>query len=321
MVPRGPAADEVRVGDQHARRVRVVGTRRPACPTAPAASRRRQPAQRIRMRSKPPSRAPRADAAVDDEVVRTLGHLGSRLFISIRRARRRAPVASSSTRSSFAAWPMSAAAPVFSTSNGLPGGSPGLRPPAIRPARRANAWPRRPVVAASLPASSVPRISTSIGRSVEARRERLVLADQRLALARDRPAAPRRRRRIRDAESVRLAGAPRASAARRGLDQFERARQLRRSISVGRRWHSRWPLGQQRGRSTSCTAGSRPASGSSPTRLKDAEGSRGWPRVPVDRPTLTKSWKRTNGTFWERPGASHATPSNRFGARSAAARA
>ena len=41
MVPVGPVRHEVGIGDQHARRVRMgAERRRPACPTAPAASRR-----------------------------------------------------------------------------------------------------------------------------------------------------------------------------------------------------------------------------------------------------------------------------------------
>ena len=79
VLPGGPASDQVRVGDQHARARRgASASRPPACPTGPAASRRRPSVRSvatIRSKRGPVARG-LAGAAVDHQVLGTLGHLG-----------------------------------------------------------------------------------------------------------------------------------------------------------------------------------------------------------------------------------------------------
>jgi hypothetical protein len=87
----GPSRPTCRPGwswrSARAARTRGCGTRRPACPTAPAASRRRRGgAASRRWRRSIPSCARPADAAVDHQLSGFSATSGSRLFISIRSA-------------------------------------------------------------------------------------------------------------------------------------------------------------------------------------------------------------------------------------------
>ena len=79
VLPGRPVRHEVGVGDQHARRVGDgCGRRRPACPTGPAASRRRSSALQRgddAVEALPVARRA-ADAAIDDELAGLLGDLG-----------------------------------------------------------------------------------------------------------------------------------------------------------------------------------------------------------------------------------------------------
>ncbi len=84
VLPGRPLADEVRVRDEHARRVRrACGTGPRPCPTARAASRRRP--ELAELAHDDVERLPRArglaGAAVDDEVVGALGHLGIEVVV------------------------------------------------------------------------------------------------------------------------------------------------------------------------------------------------------------------------------------------------
>ncbi len=90
VLPGRPVRHEVRVGEQHARRVGVrAGTRRPACPTGSAASRRRSSrAARRRSRRSTPSCARRGRCRRRRRARCGFSATsGSRLFISIRSAR------------------------------------------------------------------------------------------------------------------------------------------------------------------------------------------------------------------------------------------